>query len=76
MTDNVAVMRGYTRHVEIDIGGSSFAALIKPEADLDGTFRAFDTDNQEWIAVNGWLAESIEDIPDNAAADLRIEQEA
>lgn len=60
-TDNEAVMRGYTRHVLIEIGDCSFAALIQPDTDLDSAFKAFDTDNQEWLRVNGWLAHSIED---------------
>lgn len=53
--DNTAVRLGFTRHVYCDGGLVSFAALVKPDADLDGTFRAFDTDNQEWLNVNGWL---------------------
>lgn len=53
--DNAAIMQGYTRHVLLDSDGSCFAALIRPDVDLDGTFRAFDTDNQEWLNVNGWL---------------------
>lgn len=60
-TDNRAVMEGYTRHVEIEIGDCFFAALIKPDTDLDSTFKCFDTDNQEWLTVNGWLASDISD---------------
>lgn len=59
--DNAAVMRGYTRHVLIDFGTSSFAALIKPEQDLDERFKCFDTDSQEWRMVNGWMVADIED---------------
>lgn len=54
-------MLGYTRHVMIDIGGSYFAALIRPGTDLDCSFKAFDTDNQEWLRVSGWLADDISD---------------
>jgi len=28
---------------------------VKPDADLDGTFRAWDEDESEWLKVNGWL---------------------
>ena len=28
--------------------------LVKPDADLDGIFKAWDTDNQQWIIINGW----------------------
>lgn len=50
-----AMSRGYTRsvYVEADFGG--FAALVRPDVDLDDTFKAFDTDNQEWLMVNGWI---------------------
>jgi hypothetical protein len=54
--DNAAMMAGYTRHVIVTSGDgcSDFAALIKPDTDFDERFKAFDTDNQEMIAVNGW----------------------
>jgi len=54
--DNAAVMAGFTHHVLIESGDgcASFAALIKPDTDLDSQFKAFDTDNQEWLFVNGW----------------------
>jgi hypothetical protein len=29
--------------------------LIKPDADLDGTFPAFDRGENEMLSVNGWL---------------------
>lgn len=60
--DNAAVMRGYTKAVYIEGGCNGFAALIKPDTDLDDRFRAFDTDNQEWLNVNGWncLIEDLE----------------
>lgn len=60
-TDNAAIALGYTRHVLIEGGCSGFAALIKPDTDLDDRFRAFDTDNQEWMNVNGWACD-IEDL--------------
>ena len=56
MTDNVAVLDGYTREVIADNGRClSLNLLIKPDTDLDGTFKAWDTDCQEYIRVNGWL---------------------
>lgn len=60
--DNAAVMAGFTRHVLLELGGTaSFAALVEPDADMDGCFRCFDTDNQEWLKVNGWHLTSLED---------------
>lgn len=60
--DNGASRLGFTVHKLIEIGGSSFAALCHPDTDFDGRFKCFDTDNQEWLLVNGWLADSIEDV--------------
>jgi hypothetical protein len=42
-------------------GLAEFAALVRPEADLDDSFKCFDTDNQQWLTVHGWLADSITD---------------
>jgi hypothetical protein len=32
-----------------------FACLVKPDADLDGVVKVFNTDDQEWLHLNGWL---------------------
>lgn len=55
MTDNVAVLAGYTREIEADEGVDTLHLLVRPEAYLDQRFSAWDTDAQEWIVVNGWL---------------------
>lgn len=55
-SDNGAHMAGYTveylaksgRCVDLHIS-------VKRSADLDGTFKAFCHDTQEYITVNGWL---------------------
>jgi hypothetical protein len=46
MTDNVAILRGFTRYVLADSDQVSLHLLIKPDTDLDSTFRAYDTDEQ------------------------------
>jgi hypothetical protein len=61
MTDNIATLRGFTRYVLADSDQVSLHLLIRPNTDLDSTFRAWDTDEQCWIKVNGWLF-TIEDI--------------
>lgn len=61
-TEAAALRAGYTRPVYIDMGWHSFAALIEPDADLDGTFKAFDTDNGDWLNVNGWLIDNVEEL--------------
>lgn len=56
MTDNVAVIQGYTKEIIAECGAATLYLLIKPDTDLDSRFRAWDTDMQEFIMVNGWLA--------------------
>lgn len=60
MTDNVAVLDGYTEEVYMTGGGYDLNLLVKPDTDLDGSFKAWDMAEQEYIKVNGWLF-SIED---------------
>ena len=56
MTDNVAILNGYTTlvHATNDQGDELFL-LVEPETDLEDVFRAWDTDEQKFISVNGWL---------------------
>lgn len=61
MTDNVAVLQGYTREVVADCDACTLFLLVKPKQDFDCTFRAWDMDNQEFIYVKGWLFNAIED---------------
>jgi hypothetical protein len=65
-TETAAIRAGYTRPVYLELGFSGFAALIQPDEDVDGTFTAFDTDNGEWLSVNGWLLETVEELEDVA----------
>lgn len=55
MTDNVAVLQGFTLEVvaESDIG--ILFLLVKPGTAYDDVFRAWDTDAQEFVNLNGWL---------------------
>jgi hypothetical protein len=55
MTDNVAMLDGYTEELCMDCDEHQLYLLIKPGTDLDGEFKAWDTDCQEFINVNGWL---------------------
>ena len=55
MSDNVAVLDGCTREVVATSDNGELYLLVKPGTDFDSTFRAWDTDNQEFIRVNGWL---------------------
>ena len=61
MTDNVAILKGYTKEIiATNDHGLELFLLVQPDADLDDRFKAWDTDCQEFIRVNGWLF-SIED---------------
>lgn len=55
--DNAAIMAGYTQEVYIDTPHGSFMALVKPDTDLTDRFKAWCTDVQEWVYVNGWACE-------------------
>lgn len=61
MTDNVAVMAGYTQEAEIEIGGTRLFVLVKPKTDFNDRFRAWDMDTQEFIKINGWLIDYAEE---------------
>jgi hypothetical protein len=54
MSDNGAVMEGYTREVHLVGIARELFLLVKPETDLGVDFRAWDTDNQEFIMVHGY----------------------
>lgn len=55
MTDAIATRQGYTREVHLSSDEYDLFLLIKPDTDLDSTFKAWDTDEQEFLKVNGWL---------------------
>jgi len=57
MSDNIAVLDGFTREIyaHCSNGLNDLYLMVQPNADLDGTFRAWDMDGQEFIRVNGWL---------------------
>lgn len=55
MTDNVAIMDGFTKEVALENEHLTLFLLVRPDTDLDDRFKAWDTDAQEYITVNGWL---------------------
>jgi len=55
MTDNVAVIKGYTKHVVAYTSVYELDLLVKPDVDLDSSFWAWDTDLQEFVKLSGWL---------------------
>lgn len=61
MADNIAVLAGYTKEVHLSAALCDLYLLVKPETDLDSQFKAWDTDEQEFISVSGWLFTVVED---------------
>ena len=55
MTDNVAILDGYTKMVTAENDFYTLFLLVEPDTDLDSRFKAWDTEAQEFIRVNGWL---------------------
>jgi len=50
-----AIAAGFTKPVIADSSMHTLELLIKPDADLDGTFAAYDRGESEMLSVNGWL---------------------
>ena len=55
MTNKVAVLRGYTKQVMAYGDEVDLSLLVKPDTDTDGVFHAWDSDEQEFINVRGWM---------------------
>ena len=55
MTDNVAVLQGYTTELQCENWALDLNVLVRPHTDTDGEFKAWCMDEQEFITVNGWL---------------------
>lgn len=54
-TVETALADGFTREVFATSDQYDHYLLIKPDADLDSRFLCYDTDQHEWIRINGWL---------------------
>lgn len=54
--------KGFTRNVLIEGQGFSIEALVRPDEDMDSSFPAFDEANEEWLTINGWLIDNLEDL--------------
>ena len=55
MTDNVAVLQGYTQELLFENWSLDLNVLVRPDTDTDGEFKAWCMDEQEFIRVSGWL---------------------
>ncbi|MGZ2448487.1 hypothetical protein ACVIRO_001241 [Rhizobium ruizarguesonis] len=61
MSDNTAILAGFTREVMAAGGDYELHLFIKPDTDVGERFKAYDADECEWLNVNGWLF-TVEDI--------------
>ena len=56
MTDNVAILRGYTKEIiATNDHGLELFLLVQPNFDPDDTFKVWDTECQEFIYIHGWM---------------------
>lgn len=55
MTDNVAVLQGYTKEYFASCDECDMPILVRPNTNFDDRFKAWDMDEQEFIHINGWL---------------------
>jgi hypothetical protein len=46
---------GFTQAVIATCAAVDLSLLVKPGTDFDSRFEAWDTDEQEFLWVNGWL---------------------
>jgi hypothetical protein len=56
MTDNVAVLAGFTREIMIETRDQTIFALVRPDTKFAGRYRAFDTDAQDYVTIDGRCA--------------------
>lgn len=54
MSDNTAILAGFTKEIEFSLGPHDMHCFIHPDAEIDDRFKAYDADACEWIMVNGW----------------------
>lgn len=66
----LAIAAGYTRPIFATADVYDLELLVQPDTDFDTRFRAYDTDNDEWLWVNGWMfvVEDAEYAPDALVA--------
>lgn len=65
MTDNVAVLKGFTKPVRITLADTrSIMALVKPDTSFgDNWFDLWDMDEQDFYSVRGWTCQ-VEELTD------------
>lgn len=59
MSDNTAILAGYTIEMHAGYGDYELFLLLPPETDVGQLFRAWDMDQQEFITIHGWKLSNI-----------------
>ena len=54
MRDTIPITAGYTRRVIAFDAGPELLLLVRPDTDLDGRFKAWNCDEEEFVEVTGW----------------------
>lgn len=57
MTDNVAILQGFTDEYMACSGDVELHILVRPGTDLDSLFEAWDCDMEKMVKLSGWLFE-------------------
>lgn len=50
-----AIAKGYTVEYYAEGGCESLHVMVKPDTNLDGSFKAYCLDTDEIIRINGWM---------------------
>ena len=53
MSDNVAVLEGFTKEYMAKSATREFPILVKPGTPFGGTFKAWDMDEQKFVRIDG-----------------------
>jgi hypothetical protein len=56
VTDHIAVLQGFTRDMIIETPTECIIALVRPDTNFTGLYRAWDTDMQEFVKISGRCA--------------------
>ena len=55
MSDNIAVLDGYTQELLANRLGKETHILVKPDTNFRELFKAWNCDEQKYIYLEGWL---------------------
>jgi hypothetical protein len=56
MSDNIAILEGFTTEIMCETEDGVLFLLVKPNTNFAGIYRAWDTDSQKFITLGGKCA--------------------